>query len=376
MKIAIFGGAFNPVHNEHINIAAAAIRELGLDKLIVMPTATSPHKSGKLCASGQKRLEMCRLAFEGMEGVEVSDYEVKKGGISYSYLTCRHFKKLYPDDQLYFLVGADMLKSFPKWKNPQEILSLVTLAACARESESDFFSYLKDTERAVGKEVKVVHYVGKRVSSTRIRTLAALGENIAEYTPQKVCQYISDNGIYLIKKLVEVKDFMTASRWKHTLGVAVLCAENCDRGELNEREAITMAALHDVAKYLKADSPYLKGFTVDGSVPEPVIHQFSGAYVAGKHFGVKDERLLNAIRYHTSGRENMTKAEALLFLADMLEEGRDFDGVGILRKTFEGDLYECLYLALEHQVKYLYTTNKPVYYLTERAYNYLKEKRK
>jgi nicotinate-nucleotide adenylyltransferase len=376
MKIAIFGGAFNPVHNEHINIAAAALRELKLDKLIVMPTATSPHKSGKLCADGQKRLAMCRLAFEGMDGVEVSDYEVKKGGVSYSYLTCRYFKKLYPEDELYFLVGADMLKSFPKWKNPQEILSLVTLAACARESESDFLTYLKETERAVGKKVAVVHYVGKSVSSTRIRTLAALGEEIKAYTPQRVCQYISDNGVYLIKKLLKVKDFITESRWKHTVGVALMCAENCDRAHLTEREAITMAALHDVAKYLKNDSPYLKGFTIDEDVPEPVVHQFSGAYVAGNYFKIKDERLLNAIKYHTSGRENMTEAEALLFLCDMLEEGRNFDGVEELREAFKGDLYDCLYLALERQVQYLNTTNKPVYSLTERAYNYLKEKRK
>jgi nicotinate-nucleotide adenylyltransferase len=376
MRIAIFGGAFNPVHNEHIHIAEAAIKALKLDKLIVMPTATSPHKSGKLFASEDDRLNMCRLAFANVEKVEVSDYEIKQGGVSYSYLTCRHFRQLYPDADIYFVMGADMLRSFPTWKNPQEILSLVTLAACARVDESDFSDYLKRTESETGGKVVTIPYVGKQVSSTRIRTLAALGEDIGEYTPKEICQYIKDKEIYLIKNIQHVRGFLTESRWKHTLGVAVMCAENCGRANLTEEQAITMAALHDVSKYLKADSPYLEGFKVADDVPQAVVHQFSGAYVAGNYFGIKDEILLDAIRYHTSGRENMTDADKLLFLCDMLEEGRAFDGVDELRAIFAKDLDECLYVALKHQVEYLKTTNLPIYSLTERAYNYLKEKRK
>ncbi len=123
MKIAIYGGAFNPVHNEHINIARAAITQLGLDKIIVVPTAISPHKKGCMTARGKDRLQLCRLAFCGLPEVEVSDYELKRGGISYSYVTCRHFKKLYKDDELYFILGADMLQSFRFWKEPLEILN-------------------------------------------------------------------------------------------------------------------------------------------------------------------------------------------------------------------------------------------------------------
>ena len=121
MKIAIYGGAFNPVHKEHINIALAAKRELGLDKVIVIPTFKSAHKSGTLTARAKDRLDMCRLAFEKYDGFEVSDCEIKRGGVSYSYVTCRRFKKLYPDDELYFIMGGDMIKSFPNWKEPEEI---------------------------------------------------------------------------------------------------------------------------------------------------------------------------------------------------------------------------------------------------------------
>ena len=119
MKIALYGGAFNPVHNEHVNIVRAAAEELGLDKVIVIPSAVSPHKRMSLVARGKDRLEACRLAFAGLSFAEVSDYELKRGGISYSYITCRHFKKLYPCDELYFIMGADMLRTFHLWREPE-----------------------------------------------------------------------------------------------------------------------------------------------------------------------------------------------------------------------------------------------------------------
>lgn len=375
MKIAIFGGAFNPVHNEHIRMAEAAIRSLGLDRLIVVPTAVSPHKSGRLTAASAQRLEMCRLAFEGVAKAQVSDFEISQGGVSYSYLTCRYFKQEYPEARIYFLMGGDMLANFPRWKNTDEILSLVTLAACARESETQFEQDKKAVEEQFGVRVATVPYVGAKVSSTRIRTLAALGEDAGAYVSPKVWQYMKDNAIYAMENLQKVKDFITPSRWAHTVRVAVKCAENAERAQLTEAEAITMAALHDVAKYLKPDSPYLKGFTCGADVPEPVVHQFAGAYVAANTFGITDKKLIEAIGCHASGKEDMDDAQALLYLADLLEEGRSFEGVEELRAAFDRDLQTCLYLALAHQVEYLSSTGLPVYDQTLKAYRYLKEKK-
>lgn len=374
MKIAIFGGAFNPVHREHVHLARTAMEELGLDKLIIMPTAVSPHKHGKVMADFWQRFEMCRLAFKGMKNVEVSNYELTRGGVSYSYLTCEHFARLYPDAERYFLIGADMLENFPQWKNPQEILKYVKLAACAREDSRPFEKYKERVEELFSTKVTTLSYVGGKVSSSRIRTLAALGEDFSDYVEKGVYDYIKRKGLYALHGLWGVKQFLKPERWQHTVRVAFMCVEYSSRGGVTEEQAITMAALHDVAKYMKADSPYLKGFVCPPDVPPPVVHQFSGAYVAEKVFGVKDKLILDAIACHTSGRENMTAADALLFLSDMLEEGRDFDGVEELRAIFRRDLFECLYAALAHQVKYLQSTGKPVYGLTLKAYQNIKEK--
>ena len=174
MRIGIFGGSFDPVHIEHVRLAEAAVESLALDALLIMPAHTPPHKTDKALSSDGDRLEMCRLAFEGCKKTQVSDYEMRAGGTSFTYLTCRHFRKLYPEAKLYWLVGTDMLRDFPSWKNPEEILSLATLAVCARnepvalpEKEAEEF-YARFCAR-----FEVIAYRGGDVSSTRIRALAA-----------------------------------------------------------------------------------------------------------------------------------------------------------------------------------------------------------
>ena len=375
MKIAIYGGAFNPVHNEHINLALAAKRELGLDKVIVIPTFKSAHKSGTLTVRAKDRLDMCRAAFEKYEGFEVSDCEIKRGGTSYSYVTCRRFKKLYPYDELYFIMGGDMIKSFPNWREPEEILKCVTPAVCAREDSAELIQHIKTFTSLFKSDIVKFSYVGKNVSSTRIRALAALGESVGEFVPHEVKNLIQVRKLYAMPEVWGVKKLLTEERWQHTVRVALLAAENARRAGVYEYDAILAAALHDCAKYLGENSPEICGFELPSNVPAPVKHQYSGAYVAEHTFGVTDKYVLNAIRYHTSGRENMGNLEKLIFLADLLEEGREFKGVEQLRKIFQKDIDECMLASLKHQLEYLQTQNKPVYALTKRAYEYLKEQK-
>lgn len=373
MNVAIFGGSFNPVHKEHINIAVSAINSLSLDKLIIMPSYFTPQKDGRLSASGDDRLEMCRKAFSGIACAEVSDYELKRGGISYSYLTCREFAKKYPDDKRYFIVGADMLANFDKWKYPKEILKNVNLAACARENTESFdFARGKFNSHFLN-PVAEVGYVGKKVSSTRIRALAALGEDVSSFTDEIIAQYITDRGLYFMHEVAGVKKLLKPERWAHTVRVAVMAAEHCAEAGVSEKSAIIAAALHDCAKNLSADDELLKGFTPPDGVPESVMHQYSGAYVAEKYFGISDKDILNAVRYHTSGRKNMSALEKLIYLSDMLEEGRTYDGVEYLREEFSRGLDYGMYAALDRQVKYLEATGRKIYPLTKEALNYYKE---
>lgn len=373
MKIAILGGAFNPVHREHVNLAKAAVKELKLDKIIIMPTAVSPHKSGKLTADFWQRFEMCRYAFSSIPEAEVNAYELSHGGVSYTYLTCEHFANLYPGAKRYFIIGADMLCDFPTWKNPEEILRTFNLAACARENSADFLEYKREVEERFSVTVESISYVGEKVSSTHIRTLAALGEDISGFVNKQVGQYISSNGIYALENLWEVKKMITPERWQHTLRVADMCVENCSRVNLDERSALTMAALHDCAKYLNADSLYLDGFVCPDNTPKPVIHQYAGAYVAEHKFGVTDQKILSAISGHATGKVGMSEIDMLLYLSDMLENGRNFDGVEMLREEFKKSVKGGMIAALEHQLKYLNSTGEKIDGNTLKTYEWLKE---
>lgn len=368
MKIILFGGAFNPVHNEHVAMLKAATGQIGAEKVIIMPTAVSPHKTGQMTAPPAARAEMCRLAFAGLG--EVSDFEIKKGGASYSYITCEYLRHEYPDDEIYFLMGADMFACFSDWVYPERILKCVHIAVCAREGREDVPAAEKKFEEAFGQKALVIGYTGAKVSSTRVRTAVALGYDVSDCVPAAVAKYIKANNLYSIPGLAKAQKLMSKSRAEHTLRVAYMAAENCRRFKIPEKTAITAAGLHDAAKNLKLSDKLLKGFVPPEGVPQNVMHQYSGAYLAEHAFGVTDPDILNAIRYHTSGRAGMSDLEKLICFSDMLEEGRDYSGVERLRELFKQDVNVCAEQALKEELEHLNAEGKEIYPLTVQAYEY------
>lgn len=384
MKIGLFGGSFDPVHSEHIQLCERAIHALQLDKLIILPACKPPHKPGKELTDDKHRLTMCKLAFSVLKNTEVSDYEMQKGGVSYTFESCLHFKTLYPKATLYFLMGTDMLRDFSTWKNTETILSTVTLAVCARNEESGWLERENaDFFARFNKEFTVIPYNGKAVSSTWLRVLLGAGEKVDNLVPAPVLSYINRHKLYQIKNADKALKLLKTQRKEHTLRVAELSAKKAVQMRLSEKKAITASLFHDCAKYLSADDKRLKGFSLPndwGEVPKSVWHQFAGAYLAEKEFGVRDEEVLSAIRYHTSGKENMSDFEKLIFLADMLEESRIFDGVEYLRELFwkdkgAGALDECFEKALYHSLTYLQSTGERIYPLTQKAYEFIKKGR-
>ena len=380
MRIGIFGGSFDPVHTEHIRVAESAVETLALDTLFIMPAYAPPHKKGKILSPDKDRLEMCRLAFSDIKNTVVSDYEIQKKGTSYTYLTCREFRKNYPNAEIFWLVGTDMLRDFPTWKNPESILRDVTLAVCARnesvgwaEKESEIFY------KRFHKKFAIIGYRGEDISSTKLRVMAGAGIRLTPYTHKKVAEYIEEKSLYKIPYAREALSRETEKRAKHSLRVAMLSAEKAGTLGIPEKQAITAALFHDCAKNIPIDDPLLKGFRIRkewGKVPPPVLHQFTGAYLVRKAYGVTDEKVLDAIRYHTSGKKKMTALGKLVFLADMVEEERAYEGVEILRALFHEKrngvrgLDKCLIEALKQTVEFLQKKEAEIYPLTIQAFQY------
>lgn len=376
MNVAIWGGSFDPIHAEHVNIAVAAAEKLNADKVIVVPAFVPPHKQGKNMADARDRLEMARLAFAGRRNCEVSAYEINAGGTSYTYKTLEYFRSRYPDAHFYLLVGADMLKDFYSWKNPEQILENADLAVCSREGEKlnfkaeqiRFFAKFKKT-------FKVLGYEGRDISSTKVRVLCAFGEDLKPYLASDVIDYIEANELYRVPYVKDALRYLKPVRRKHSLRVALMAVSVAAKYKLAESTVVQAAALHDAAKNMEISAPELQGCAIPNNVPSPVVHQYTGAYLAEKRFGVEDEDVLNAIRYHTSARPNMSVLEKIIFLADMLEQGRSFPHVEELREWFYKDLNECMYRSLKHQIRYLKKSGGEIYPLTLHAYEYYKENR-
>ena len=201
MKTAIFGGSFNPVHNGHVNLVRETAEKAALDRVIVMPTFISPFKkdSDVFVADGADRLEMCRLAFEDMPFVSVSDYELSRQKVSYTVETLRHYKEVLPDDELYFIMGSDMLLSLTKWYCFEEIMRLCTIIAASREENENDIEGLRNKADDLAKygKVIVINISAFEVSSTEIREKIIKNQDISCYVPQNVVKYILDKNLYL-----------------------------------------------------------------------------------------------------------------------------------------------------------------------------------
>ena len=373
-KIAIFGGTFNPVHIEHIKMVERLIEELGVDKVIVVPTNIPPHKSTDLLPN-EDRLNMLNLCFGDNKKFEVSDFEINNGGKSYSYITVEHFSKIYLNDTLYFLVGGDMLKDFKTWKNPQKILDKATLVVFARDDfEVDFEAEEEYFKNNYNSEFIRLNYNGKDVSSTRIRIYSALGLPIDSMTSKEVEKYIVEKKLFSGKKEFEfVKNVLPKKRLIHTAEVAILALKKVRELGLDKDKVTLACILHDCAKYV--DYKSVDGFSLENSVPEPVIHSFLGAYLAKKVLNVCDEEVLDAISYHTSGKANMSTLAKLLFVADMIEPTRDYEGVDYLRKLYDEDFEKCFIECLKEEMVHLKNKTQDIYFETINAYNYYVKKR-
>lgn len=371
--LIFYGGTFDPPHNGHTEALKVAAKEFPGADVIVMPTYTPPHKRALFAASATDRLNMCKLAFGKINRVSVDDYEIKRGGKSYSYLTIGYLAEKFPKRRILFLMGTDMMKTFAEWKNPDEILKHSLPLLAYRKGDGEAASVTaSDFEKCFGVKPLVLPFDGVEVSSTDIKIRYMLGLPINGLVGGETLRYIEDNGLYAPDcEFKYIRDNLKPERVEHTAGVIEYALKHAPYYGLDKAQVLTAALLHDCAKY-KNPADY-KGFTMPQGVPAPVVHQYLGAYIAETELGVKDEAVLDAVRYHTSGRADMSDLEKLIFTADMLEKGRKFDGVDELRRIADADFEKGFAAAIKKSYEFVVASGKPVYEETLKAIKYIGE---
>ena len=200
MRIGIYGGTFDPPHAGHKKYADELKVRLSLDKLIVIPTSTPPHKEKTNSASAEDRLNMVKTLFKNEADVEVSDMEIARGGKSYTYETVTLLRGIYPDAELIFLLGSDMLLSFHTWRNPDVILSHVKICAVTRNdeiSEEELRGYVEKYFPENKERFITCDFDPIELSSTQIRDAIREGESVEGLVDEEVLKYIKEKELYL-----------------------------------------------------------------------------------------------------------------------------------------------------------------------------------
>ena len=198
MRVGIYGGTFSPVHNGHVAAAKAFMEQMWLDILYVIPTGVTPHKDMKGDATAKDRLEMCRLAFDGVEGVIVSDLEMRREGKSYTVDTLR---ELYdPNGRLFLLLGTDMLLTLDQWREPEEIFKLCYPVYIRREADEALneriIEKITSYHQRFGKMVPRVVAPALELSSSEVREAVAEGRSVEGMVPPAVATYMREKDLY------------------------------------------------------------------------------------------------------------------------------------------------------------------------------------
>ena len=192
MRLAIFGGSFDPPHVGHLLAAEDAIEQLTLDRVILVPTATQPLKVGRTVATAEQRLAMARLLVEGDGRYEVSAVEVERAGLSFTVDTLEHFAAAYPEAERFLLLGADVLATFGQWREPERVLKLARTVVLERAGDPA-------TALPAGMDAKALMRLPTRrvdVSSTEIRRRVGNGKSIRGFVTDSVAAFIARAGLY------------------------------------------------------------------------------------------------------------------------------------------------------------------------------------
>ena len=391
MNIGIYGGTFDPPHWGHITAARAAMEQLKLDRLVLIPDRVPPHKAlPEGSASPEQRLEMAALAAAELgRRAEVSDRELRRSGPSYTSDTLAELRREHPEDTLWLLMGSDMFLSLQTWHAPEEIMALARIAPFSREAEDEsaaFAAQQSRLERAYGAQIRIVQNPEVReLSSTEVRAALAAGRG-SDLLPPAVYGYVLREHLYGTHKALTgltpdelrpiAMSYLKPKRMPHVLGTEQEAVRLVRRYGGDETQARIAALLHDctkkldMARQLALCEKY--GIMLDELEQRALklLHSKTGAAIARDVFGVEDA-VYDAILYHTTGKPDMTRLEKIIYLADYIEPTRDFPGVDELRKTVYEDLDKGLLMGLTMTIQEMEEMGNPVHHLTRDARDYL-----
>lgn len=389
-RIGIYGGTFNPPHIGHMRAAAHAAEMLKLDRLLLIPNGSAPHKIVADGASGEQRLQMLQLSARGLKMAEVSDIELKREGKSYTADTIAQLRELYPEDELVLMMGTDMFLSFLTWYQPEQIMENASLAVFYRgeKNEQAAIADQKEKLEGMGAKITLVANPVTAISSTDLRRMLIF-RCADPFLCPGVGDYIREHGLYGTGKNFrnlpmdvlerEVVALLKENRVAHVLGCRDAAVALAERYGADVTDAARAGLLHDITKAI--DGPLqltlcdeygilLNKFSQENP---KTLHALTGSLVAEQIFG-ENEAVVTAIRYHTTGRPDMSLLEKIIYMADYIEANRNFPGVEEMRKAAFEDLDVAMLMGLESAMAHVRRQGQELAAATADAVKFLRDR--
>ena len=371
MRIGIYGGSFDPVHDGHKAMIDSALKSGFIDLVIVVPSVRNNFKLYANKLPPPYRFYMMKETIEGL-GIKdcfVSDIEFGIEGVSYTsvvlkaltsdgyirdFLTANGVKKKMAEEhhEFFWIMGSDTLGTFETWYNPGEILNYAALLAAVRPGDTTDVEKAADSIRKdLGGKVEIFRLKGVDCSSSGITSSGDFS-----MVPEPAREFIKRHALYTENTKLEgvseeaKKQFYECSVWMykylggkrllHTLNVGYLSAHLADVFGCDKDKALIAGALHDCAKELPLERQLelAKIYSGDLFTEKKLLHSPAGAVFARDEFGIEDKEILDAICYHTTGRGDMTLLEKIVYLADKIEPSRNYTDLTPIRSAAEKDL--------------------------------------
>lgn len=392
-KIGILGGTFDPIHNGHLLLGQCAVDQLDLDFVLFVPSGQPPHKLDRpQQASVEQRLAMVKLAIKDRRRFLLSDADCRDDSPSYTVNLLEKIQTEYPTAELYFIMGADSLFQIEQWFQYRSIFNLCRLVVAKRNAQSDDIlkTEIERLRSSYQAEIIELIFPGADISSSYIRAHYDKPAYLQDIIPEAVYRYIGRQGLYhLVKQpigfsyidlLPVVQDTLSQKRLMHVMGVVYTAAALANRHDVDREAAMTAALLHDFAKELSATQLLALAHRYELPV-RPVeeqhpylLHGAVAAALSKDQFGIDNEDILNAMRYHTTGRPAMSRLEKIIFLADYIEPLRThMREPECTRELAMDDLDTAVYMVTKETLTHLRETGRPIDEMTVLTYEYYRK---
>ncbi|MGI6545251.1 MAG: nicotinate-nucleotide adenylyltransferase [Fastidiosipilaceae bacterium] len=369
LKIGLFGGTFDPIHNAHLAIVEAAIETAELRRVLIMPSGHPPLKDPAGVSPAIYRYRMAELAVRRSPQIEISDMEIRRTGPSYTVDTLKQLNcGLGSARDVHLICGTDVLFDLPNWHEPKGVLENCTLLVGTRpgfrtDSIQRQMNHLRHQYKAV---IQTFDMPEMDLSSTEIRSrLIEFPQTDLPQVPQAVGEFIRRHRVYrdhlllrelsddtvrfLIRVQQELWNQITRERLLHSVGTALTAVRLALRFGVDADKAAVAGILHDLAKEL-SPRDYLDEHPEQAHWLEDypqIVHGPFGAQLARGRYGIDDQELLDAITYHTTLRDNPSNLEKIIFLSDKIEPSRTFLDLKPIRELARSDLNRAALACLE-----------------------------